>query len=566
MGFLQHSVLYQAAKPWQIAASNHTYMKLSVKICMLLAFLIGATSAFCQTRIGPFFYGGHPPATPPTAFAKAHIWADTLDLKTYKYANATWQETNIGLYTPGSEGKPGKDGRDGINGTNGIGIKGDKGDAGICPNCPPSGTGGSFPSIYGKTAFPTNEAEYLNAISLMANGTIRNITLFNDIILTRDYALPKAVTGNQTKRLDINLNNYGLIDNSTIGLKSLIGRFPSDQTEALNVMQSWAINIHDGYLRGKGSLTKTAVDLGSTYNSNIYNLQLDNFKDGIVLRFCLMATVRNIMVNGCTNIGISVDRGNWTGVGTANAQSNHTLVEQVRVFNVGGAFAAFNVIDASGIILRQCISEGGSPQYHVYWDSMGATVVKDGWIFSLHLESPSTIAGIKLFLASGYFIASGCYSQYDNILFDVEASLGYPHMYVENVPWMTGGSKLKTKGTSVIWNFKEVSFDPTNSALWVGGVKPYYWSWQGMNQSPFWNGNSIKINGSTNGLASTTSARLVGQPAADWDVEILKTDTGYNVLIYKAGIQHFKKSFASEKVAQKYYDELNTVDLAKGIM
>ena len=116
--------------------------------------------------------------------------------------------------------------------------------------------------------------------------------------------------------------------------------------------------------------------------------------------------------------------------------------------------------------------EGGQPKYHVYWDSMGATVVKNGKIINLHLESSATIAAIKAFLASGYFIASGNFSQYDNVLYDIQSSLGYPHVYIENIDWMTSASKVKTTGTSVIWSFSEVAFDPSLSTSWVNSNMP----------------------------------------------------------------------------------------------
>ncbi len=495
--------------------------------------------------------GFHPIACPQGFLQNRDLWQDTISNETWiATSNTKWRlsPTQLGK---GIKGDKGDTGASGLNGTNGV--DGKDGVDGVCPSCPPSSGGGAFPSIYGKTAFPTNEAEYLNAIKLMASGTIRKIVLFNDILITKDYSLPDTVTNNQTKKLTIDMNNYGLLDGSISGLKSLIPRCPDDQTEALNVMQSWAIEIYNGYLKGKGASTKTAIDLGATYNSNVHDLQLDNFYDGIVFRFCLMGTIRNIMINGVTNVAINVDRGNWSGVGYANAQSNHTLVEQVRVFNNTGAFAAFQVLDASGVILRQCISEGGSPKYHVYWDSMGSTVVKDGWLMSIHLESSSTIAGIKLFLASGYFVASGNFSQYDNVLYDVEASLGYPHIYVENVPWMTGGSKLKTKGTSVIWAFSEVAFDPTNSALWVGATKPYYWYWKGFNQSYFERANNIS--GTT-----TSTARMVGQAPSDWDVDLV----GNTITILKEGQPYQTKNFATYKQAFDVYSSISTIELSKG--
>jgi hypothetical protein len=226
--------------------------------------------------------GGFHPITCPQGFLQNRdLWQDTVSNETWiATSNTKWRlsPTQLGK---GQKGDKGDTGASGTNGTNGV--DGKDGVDGVCPSCPPS-SGGSFPVIYGKTAFPTNEVEYQNAIRLMANGTIRNITLFNDIILTKEPWFPDTITGNPSLRIDVNLNNYGLIDGSATGLKTLAGRSPDDQSEALNVMQSWAFTIHDGYLKGKGASTKTAIDLGATYNSSVYNLQLNNFYDGIVFQ------------------------------------------------------------------------------------------------------------------------------------------------------------------------------------------------------------------------------------------------------------------------------------------
>ncbi len=508
-------------------------MKRELKFIIVLLLSMFTMVQAQTTRVGPFFYVKETPATKPSGFQDAnHILVNTTAQKTYRWVSGAWTEFDAGLYKPGPAGPAGPQGEQGPQGSGGTGV--------------------GFPVVYGRSAFPTNQAEYLNAVRMMANGSIRNITLFNDIVITQDYEIPDTITGNQTKRGEINFNNYALIDGSTNGLKSLLPRRPDDQNEALNVMQSWSFYVHNGYLRGKGSLTKTAIDLGATYNSVISDLQLDNFYDGIVVRFCLMATIRNIMINGVTNNAIMVTRGNWPGVGTANAQSNHTLVEQCRIFNVDNANSAFYVENASGVILRQCISEGNKPKYHVLWNSLGSTVCKDGWIFTLHLESGSYIAAIKALLAGGFLFASGNFSQYDNVLYDVESSLGYPHMYVENVPWMTGGSKLKTTGTSVIWAFKEVAFDPNNSALWVNSYKPYYWYQEGFNQSYFEKGNHL----------STTAAKMVGQPWADWDVEYSPSE----VVILKEGNFYASRKFTKEADAFAFYSQINTEDLKKGII
>ena len=382
----------------------------------------------------------------------------------------------------------GKDGAQGPIGPQGpVGPMGPQGPQG------PAGSGGSGSIPTGKTYYVTNETELRNAVAANA----AKIYVVQDIGLTQSLNLPKS-TSNRFKGMVIDLCGNTIFDNSPNGLTYLIGRKPTDQTEALNVMQSWALILMNGCLAGKGAtVTGTLLDLGATYNSRIEGVNIMSAKVGIHIKFGLMTTIRNGLANNISEQCYVLDNGDWTGAGLSNAQSNHSLIEQVRVFNRGGNFSAFSVIGASGVILRQCISEGGEPQYHIYWDSKGATVVKDGKIEGVHIESKSSIAGIKAKLASGYITISDVYSQYDNVLFDVEASVGYPHVFIKNIPWFTGGSMLKTGSNAVIWNFEETYFDPTDATKWVGGVKPYYWSRRDMKQSPFWSGNSIKINNSS---------------------------------------------------------------------
>ena len=262
-------------------------------------------------------------------------------------------------------------------------------------------------------------------------------------------------------------------------------------------MQSWSLHMYGGTLKGKGVTTGTLLDLGASYNSNVHDVWVQNAQNGIHYKFCLMSTIRNCMSNSMYSNAFVLDCGDWSGATITNAQSNHSLIEQCRVFNMRGAYSAFKVLAASGTIIRQCISEGDMPQYHIYWDSRGSTVVKEGLIQTTHLESSATTASVKVRLAGGLMTLDGVYSQYDTTLIDAEAATGYPHLYVKNIPWMTSGSKLKTLGTSVIWSFDECAFDASNAALWIGGTKPYYWYQAGFNQSKFANYNGMTFNGKT---------------------------------------------------------------------
>jgi hypothetical protein len=413
----------------------------------------------------------------------AYIWQDPQG----------WMKVVLPFGATGPQGPAGPQGPLGNTGLTGPqGMQGETGPQGPPgPQGPAGSGGGSIPT--GKTYYVTNETELRNAVAANA----AKIYIVQDIGLTQSLNLPKT-SPNRFKGMVIDLCGNTIFDNSANGLTYLIGRKPADQNEELNIMQSWALILLNGALQGKSATqTGTLLDLGATYNSRIEGVNVINAKVGIHIKFGLMTTIRNSLSNSISEQSYVLDNGDWAGAGLSNAQSNHSLIEQVRVFNRGGNFSAISVIGASGVIIRQSISEGGDPQHHVFWDSKGATVVKDGKIEGFHIESKSTVAGIKVKLASGYMTIADVYSQYDNVLIDAESVLGYPHLYVKNIPWFTGGSKLKTLGTSVIWNFEELYFDPTDATKWVSNVKPFYWSWKDMRQSPFWKGNSIQINSQT---------------------------------------------------------------------
>jgi hypothetical protein len=59
--------------------------------------------------------------------------------------------------------------------------------------------------------------------------------------------------------------------------------------------------------------------------------------------------------------------------------------------------------------------------------------------------------------------------------------------------------KFQTNGNSVIWDFENIptNYDFTDVNNWKNGLKPFYYSIKGFNQSPFWNYNSLKFNSKT---------------------------------------------------------------------
>lgn len=341
----------------------------------------------------------------------------------------------------------------------------------------------------------STQSEFQNALNSAVTNPISCINVISDVItLTAPLTLPKTLA-NQSKRLIINGNGATIRPADNTDLTALILRAASTQTEALNTMQSQAFHIRDLMFDGRGR-TIYGIDLAATYAASIENCSFKSSQFGAYLRFALMTRVINCLTNNISNTAFVADMGNWTGATNSNSQSNHTRYEQCRVFNAQNAFAGFALYAASGIVIDQCISEGGQVQNHIVFDSKGSTVVKDFTLRNTHLESVATGAGIKIRMSGGYATLSDIYSQYDMVLVDAEAAFGYPHLYVKNVPWLTAGTRFKTTGTNVIWSFEEVYQPDTlfNTTKWVGGVVPYYRYNEYFNQSKGILTNEMRVN------------------------------------------------------------------------
>ena len=104
---------------------------------------------------------------------------------------------------------------------------------------------------------------------------------------------------------------------------------------------------------------RKAVDLQATLNSTVINCRLNGQTEVAVdLRFCLMARLENVLVTNPAGRGFLIRCGDWSGANTMNSQSNHTVLEQCRVYCSKTTTAAFTVLNSGGVRMTDCISEG----------------------------------------------------------------------------------------------------------------------------------------------------------------------------------------------------------------
>lgn len=174
----------------------------------------------------------------------------------------------------------------------------------------------------------------------------------------------------------------------------------ADQKEAMKRTANRYVIRDFGAIEGG----RRAVDLRATLNSTIENCRMTGQTEvAIDLRFCLMARVRNVLVTNPKARGIRVGCGDWPGSSTSNSQSNHTVLEQCRVFCSPTTTVAFTVLNSGGVNMVDCISEGHPSDHDLFLSARtdgdegsaaNNAVVKSFSLQNLHVEHRSRKASI----------------------------------------------------------------------------------------------------------------------------------------------------------------------------
>lgn len=248
---------------------------------------------------------------------------------------------------------------------------------------------------------------------------------------------------------------------------------PTDNGDA-NLMVDLRCSFRNLVL--KGTLTQIGIDIGPSYGAYYQNILGETLGECIHLRFALRTTVENCFATNCI-VGWVADRGNWSGVGLANAQSNHTTFRSCRYFGSGDA--AFKIIDASGCVIEDCIIEGSSVRAGIDFDGLNSTVVKDFTVRNTHFEctNGSTESFIKIRMHSGIVTIDKVFGQYASILADIGATSGYITSHISHVSyWVSKNGKFFNNANNVGWileyneNPLTTSTPSTTVPTWFNGT------------------------------------------------------------------------------------------------
>lgn len=155
---------------------------------------------------------------------------------------------------------------------------------------------------------------------------------------------------------------------------------------------------------GRISGGRKAVDLCATLGSVVENCEFAGQSEAAVdLRFCLMASLRNLLITNPRQRGIVLRQGDWPGATGLNSQCNSSVLEQCRVYGMAGTVAAYTVLNSGGVCLRDCVSEGAPVDYDVYLSATldgdesrpaANPVVKSFSLSNFHVEHAARKASI----------------------------------------------------------------------------------------------------------------------------------------------------------------------------
>ena len=385
-------------------------------------------------------------------------------------------------------------GEDGVNGEPGIqGPKGDQGIQGIQgiqgevgPQGPPgSGTGSVN---VGFVRWVTTAAELNSAWAGVASGTVRSIHLAADITLTQSLVLP----ANYSRILEIDGHGAKLIIPSSItaGIK----RSYNSLSEA-NAGIDCQLRIKNVIFESSGRVNN-AIDVQATYGSKIEGCRFSNFATAIKGGWT-MGTIIDQCFFWENNISIDLDYARFTGGSNSASQSNHSIISNCKFRHSAGQFGAIKATAVSGLVIHHNIFEGvqAGPQYEVYFDDGGSNVVKEFTCYGNHVEQQPSIAAFYIRLKDGFAYCGGIYSQYDCTLIKFEGA-GYGKCIVENIPYLTTGTKFENVSSAGRWKFINVpaTFLITDATKWVGTppINSAMDGWSTSGQSNYLQGTTIK--------------------------------------------------------------------------
>lgn len=264
------------------------------------------------------------------------------------------------------------------------------------------------------------------------------------------------------------------------GFTSLI----NNQTEALNscIDNRWRF----GNLKMRGTGTGTAIRIAATRSAIIEQIEVNNFATGIQANFLLNALYSNIATANCSEQGMLITQGWWTGAQPSTA-GNQPMFVNCRFRTVDVNEIGCKVVGADSSWFQRCTVEGPDGGYGIYIDLSTTSVAKNARIDLLHAETDrgtytNAIIGIK---GADPFTLYGSQLFWQGppnvVLIESESDTATNRVVLRDClntgPWQL--RQINTFGGNTSWDMKNVSLPggPTTAADVINTVAyPNIWA------------------------------------------------------------------------------------------
>ncbi|MBK6343904.1 MAG: hypothetical protein IPF41_15320 [Flavobacteriales bacterium] len=276
---------------------------------------------------------------------------------------------------------------------------------------------------------------------------------------------------------DIVLPDAQLLVIDGAGAKLVLGPNSNGFTRAIKDQKDALARVGSRYaIRDFAAIEggKKAIDLKATLGSVIENVRFVGQSEAAIdLRFCLMARMSNVLVTNPKARGIVVRQGDWPGASWSNSQSNHTVLEQCRVYCTATTTQAFSVLHSSGVRLTDCISEGAPCDHDLFLSAAidgredqpaRNTVVKQFALSNFHVEHAARKASIHVNMPPRAAVdLSGIYWNGKMSAPVIDYISG--QLNLSSIGWWDDGFVIASRVSA-----PRISIDRCNAALKVGAV------------------------------------------------------------------------------------------------
>lgn len=255
---------------------------------------------------------------------------------------------------------------------------------------------------------------------------------------------------------------------------TLLYSMPADQKQSENVYCARRFTIKNLILRGN---TKSSGDngiaIGGTFHSLLENIQLAGLDTGIILRHALSTIITRCNAVGCSSVSYYIGSGNgyWLKASATNSGSNQTKVISCRQFSGDNQYAGVIIRESSECRVEDYTLDGGGKRhtaYAIYFDTRGATTVKDGYVKGVHGEATVDSALVKFRGSAALFEVTDLFVQYPCTLVELDALKGSSQVTCSDFSYFPGSSNFANAGNGK-WLFINVNGKSKNPTWKTGG-------------------------------------------------------------------------------------------------